>query len=137
MAKDIYHDYVREALVKEGWTITHDPYSMKDYDPGWEIDLGAEKLIAAEKGTDKIAVEIKTFGAESFAYEFHRVLGQYLNYAAGLETIDPQRRLFVAVPVEIYESEFQRKGIRISIEKYKVSLLIFNVLTKTVEQWII
>ena len=24
-AKDIYHDTVKNALIKDGWTITHDP----------------------------------------------------------------------------------------------------------------
>jgi hypothetical protein len=25
-AKDIYHDAVKNALIKDGWTITADPY---------------------------------------------------------------------------------------------------------------
>jgi XisH protein len=64
-AKDLYHDSVREALVKEGWTITHDPYVL-DFgkDKGY-VDLGAEFPIAAEKGTVQIAVEIKSFLSES------------------------------------------------------------------------
>jgi hypothetical protein len=28
-AKDIYHDVVKKALIKDGWTITHDPYILK------------------------------------------------------------------------------------------------------------
>ncbi len=27
-AKDKYHQQVRHALEKEGWTITHDPYML-------------------------------------------------------------------------------------------------------------
>ena len=27
-AKDIYHDAARNALLKDGWTITHDPYTL-------------------------------------------------------------------------------------------------------------
>lgn len=58
MAKDLYHQHVKDALVKDGWTITHDPYflDIDDRDP-MEIDLGAEKLISAEKGSEKILVE--------------------------------------------------------------------------------
>ena len=26
MAKDIYHKIVKEALIKDGWTITHHPF---------------------------------------------------------------------------------------------------------------
>lgn len=80
MAKDFYHALVKEALIVEGWKITHDPYSFKEYDPEWEVDLGAEKIIGAEKGNKKIAVEIESFLASSFAYEFHGVIGQYVNY---------------------------------------------------------
>jgi XisH protein len=110
MAKDIFHKHVREALEKDGWTITQDPYFMKDFNPDWEIDLGAEKMIAAERGHDKIAVEVKSFITESFAYEFHRILGQFMNYTAGLEVLESDRILFVAVPVEVFETDFQRKG---------------------------
>ena len=28
-AKDIYHDQVKTALVKDGWTITHDPLLIR------------------------------------------------------------------------------------------------------------
>lgn len=62
MARDIFHNNVKEALIKEGWAITNDPLSFKVGNVSVQIDLGAERLIAAERGTDKIAVEIKTFG---------------------------------------------------------------------------
>lgn len=136
MAKDLYHKNVREALEKDGWVVTHDPYPLDEWNPDWEIDFGAEKMIAAERDTDKIAVEVKTFGAESFAYEFHRALGQYMNYLAGLETLDPGRKLFLAVPKGVYESEFQRRGIRVSLEKYQVHLLVFEPSTNSIERWI-
>lgn len=48
-AKDRYHDIVRQALEKEGWDITHDPYTMLIGKAEMHIDLGAEKLLAAEK----------------------------------------------------------------------------------------
>lgn len=41
---------------------------------------GAEEMIAAEQGSRKIAIEIKSFVVEPFVYEFHSVLGQFLNY---------------------------------------------------------
>jgi hypothetical protein len=48
-AKDIYHDAVKNALQKEGWTITHNPLFLRVGGVDVSIDLGAEKLIAAEK----------------------------------------------------------------------------------------
>ena len=48
-AKDKYHVQVRHALEKEDWTITHDPYFLKLEGVNYPVDLGAEKMIAAQK----------------------------------------------------------------------------------------
>ena len=66
MAKDKYHQHVRTALENDGWIITHDSLYLKIGTIQVQIDLGAEKIIAAEKNGEKIAVEIKTFGLTSF-----------------------------------------------------------------------
>lgn len=50
MAKDIYHNHVKEALEKDGWIITADPYILNYADTRFDVDLGAEKLIEATKG---------------------------------------------------------------------------------------
>lgn len=136
MAKDIYHKLVKEALVKEGWTITHDPYPMEQWDPEWEIDLGAEKIIGAEKENRKIAVEVKSFLAASFAYEFHQALGQYVNYLLGLSQIDKDRVLYLAVPLDVWETEFQRKGIQFSLNKMNMNIIVYDVQSKQIERWI-
>ena len=60
MAKDKLNSVVKEVLVNDGWIITDDPYIMVDYDPEWEVDFGAEKIIAAVRGKKKIAVEVKS-----------------------------------------------------------------------------
>jgi hypothetical protein len=51
--KDLYHDTVRTALIKAGWTITDDPLILKIGERSIFIDLGAEKLMAAERDTEK------------------------------------------------------------------------------------
>ena len=60
MARDLVHNAVRECLKNDGWIITHDPYnlSLVQSKRTLSIDLGAERVIAAEKGTEKIAVEV-------------------------------------------------------------------------------
>lgn len=60
-AKDFYHNTVRNALIKDGWKITDDPLILKIGERSKFVDLGAEKLIAAERDSQKIAVEIKSF----------------------------------------------------------------------------
>ena len=66
MAKDFYHNNVRQALEKDGWRITSDPYRVKVDDVSYEIDFGAEPLIAAEKDEIRIAVEVKSFVGPSY-----------------------------------------------------------------------
>ena len=52
-------------IIEEGWNITHDPYQIDIGFTDLYIDLGAERLIAAEKDSEKIAIEIKSFLAAS------------------------------------------------------------------------
>jgi hypothetical protein len=70
-ALDKIHNAVKNALIKDGWTITADPLMLKYEGQKILIDLAAEKdflesgVFAAEKGTEKIAVEVKSFLAPS------------------------------------------------------------------------
>ncbi len=74
-ARDLFHNAVRNGLQKESWMITADPLSLKFGDTRIYIDLGAEKIVAAEKGEEKIAVEIKTFANDSVVFDFHVAIG--------------------------------------------------------------
>ena len=60
-ARDLYHPHVIDALVRDGWTVTHDPLTVRIGAKDMFVDLGAERLVAAEKGERKIAVEVKSF----------------------------------------------------------------------------
>jgi hypothetical protein len=46
------------------------------------VDLGAERLIAAQRGDEKIAVEIKSFTGPSAIHEMQMALGQYITVLA-------------------------------------------------------
>ncbi|MEO1636051.1 MAG: XisH family protein, partial [Cyanobacteria bacterium J06631_9] len=106
--KDLFHEAVKRALQKDGWRITHDPFRIQISEAvKLKIDLGAENAIAAQRDQEKIAVEIKSFVSDSDISEFHTALGQYLNYVQALENKEPDRDLFLAVPVETYRDFFQ------------------------------
>jgi len=93
MAKDIYHDTVRTALEKDGWTITDDPLTLKVGRRSTYIDLGAEKLIAAEKEDQRIAVEVKSFISPSLVKDLEQALGQYIMYGQVLKQQNADRLL--------------------------------------------
>ena len=98
-AKDKFHDAVKQALVKEGWEITHDPLRIKfGEEDKIQIDLGAQRVLGAQKAGQKIAVEIKSFLSDSAVFDFHLALGQFLNYRLVLEATEPERVLYLAVP---------------------------------------
>lgn len=135
MAKDIYHDHVREALQKDGWTITEDPLPILVDDERWEIDLGAEKILIAQRDLEKIAVEVKSFTSRSHAYEFHRAFGQYMIYFDALMEIESGRELFLAVPVDVYEAFLSRPFYQRLIVRRNLKLLIFNPELKIIVEW--
>ncbi len=136
MARDAFHGAAKRALIKDGWIITHDPLNLKLND-GTEIfiDLGAERMIAAEKNGMKIAVEVKNFISASAYHEFHTALGQFLNYREVILQIDPDRDLYLTVPIETYQGLFQRETIRRVIDRYDVKLVIFDPYNEEVVSW--
>ncbi|MFN6463237.1 MAG: XisH family protein [Nostoc sp. DedVER02] len=135
-ARDIFHNLVRLALQKDGWTITHDPLSIDLADGQLQIDLGAERLIAAQKQDEQIAVEIKSFVAPSAISEFHTALAQCLNYRVALKLKEPERILYLAVPLATYEDFFSRQLPQLSIHEYHLKLLVFDPENEVIVKWI-
>ncbi len=108
-AKDLLHNCVKNALVKDGWKITDDPFRLKYKGRKLYVDLGAERILAAEKGNRKIAVEIKSFVGHSEINDLENALGQFIFYRAILSENEPDRELFLAVPDEIFQTIFQNE----------------------------
>jgi len=88
-AKDIFHQQVQRALEKDGWTVTDDPLSLKWLGTTLQIDLGAERLIAAQKDAQLIAVEIKSFLSRSRIDDLENALGQLVWYRYLLREQEP------------------------------------------------
>ncbi|MGB5967782.1 MAG: element excision factor XisH family protein [Spirulinaceae cyanobacterium] len=136
MAKDLFHDVVKEALIAEKWQVTHDPFPVDYGDVQMQIDLGAEYLLAAELNATKIAVEIKSFTKPSAISEFHTAVGQYLNYRRALRSQEPDRTLYLAVPSQTYDEFFRLRFIEEGVEEYQLYLLVYNTKTRRIEKWI-
>lgn len=137
MAKDIFHQQVKNALIKDGWTITHDPLTIRISEAvKLQIDLAAETILAAERGSEKIAVEIKSFIGDSDISAFHTALGQYLNYRQALEEQDPDRIVYLAIPVETYQDFFQLPFIQRTLRRFHVKSIVYDPKQEKIEQWI-
>ncbi|WP_366513962.1 XisH family protein [Moorena sp. SIOASIH] len=108
MAKEVFHQQVKNALIKDGCKITHDPLTIRIGEVvKLQIDLAAESAIAAERDSEKIAVEIKSFIGDSDISTFHTALGQYLKYCQALKELEPDRIVYLAIPFETYQDFFQ------------------------------
>jgi len=88
-ALDIYHDQVKNALIKDGWTITDDPLTIRFGRKVLYVDLAAQRLLAAERAGSRIAVEIKSFVGRSDVLDLEQALGQFVLYAEVLAETDP------------------------------------------------
>lgn len=135
--KDQYHNVVRTALEKEGWTITDDPLFLRVGGKEMFIDLGAERLILANKGAEKIAVEVKSFTNISFITAFYEAIGQFMLYEEALKIKEPERMLFLAVPKLIYEAEMVDEVlIQSAVENRNIHLFVFDDKEETITSWI-
>ncbi len=136
-ARDYYHQTVRNALQKAGWTITHDPYRLKlARKKNLYIDLGAERLIAAEKGTEKIAVEIKSFRSPSEIKDLEEAVGQFILYERLLTRYEPERTLYLAIPENVKTSIFEEEVGQVLIEDKILRLFTFDITREEVITWL-
>lgn len=135
-ARDFFHNAVKTALIKDDWEITHDPLSLSFGGVDMSIDLGAEKLIAASKQDQKIAVEIKSFLARSSAIsEFHTALGQFINYRAALKQENPDRVLYLAIPIFAYNNFFKLDFPQMMIQENQIKLIVYDPESEVIIQW--
>ena len=80
-------------------------------------------------------MEIKSFLGASDVTEFHLALGQFLNYRSALRLIEPDRFLYLAVPVDVYDEFFVRRFIQRAIDEHQLKLLIFNPEQQEIVRW--
>lgn len=139
-ARDIYHNAVKAALIIDGWTITHDPYRIEYGGKDAYVDLAAERaqldvVLAAERGTTTIAVEIKTFTGLSVLTDLQQAIGQYLLYRTWMRQTDPQRLLYLAVDVETAAGVFAQEFGRIIADDVQIRLIVVDIDAERIVEW--
>jgi len=135
-ARDIYHNTVRLALEKDGWTITHDPFPLQIGKKRLSADLGAERLISAEKELQKIVVEVKSFVGQSDVKDLQQALGQYVLYHQILNEMEIKRVLYLAVSLPTFNSVFSIELGQILLKNQIVRLIVFDDESEVIVQWI-
>jgi len=134
-ARDHDHERVRNALVADGWTITHDPLRLRWGGRDMYVDLGAERMIAAEKAERRIAVEVKSFAGPSLIDDLEKAIGQYALYRDVMDETHADRELYVAVRELVYADFFQEPIGRLAIDRGRLKLLVFDPATEVIKRW--
>jgi len=134
--KDIYHETVIKALDKDDWTITDDPFRVRIGRKRLKMDLGAERLISAEKAMRKIVVEIKSFVGRSDVKDLQQALGQYMMYYQVLMVKNIDRELYLAIPERTYKGTFQNEIGQILLQKELLRLIVFDEEQEVIVEWI-
>jgi hypothetical protein len=133
---DIIHNAVKNALIKDGWTITDDPYIIQYRRTTLYVDLGAERPIAAERDRQKLVVEVKSFVGASKIQDLKEALGQYDIYRYLLEETAPDRKLYLAVGAIAYKSFFNQDVIQLILHKHQLPLIVVDTEIEEITQWI-
>jgi len=134
--RDIYHDAARNALENDDWTITHDPFPLKIGNKRLSADLGAERLISAEKGLEKIVVEVKSFVGQSDVKDLEQALGQYILYKQIIDEAGENRLLYLAVTQLTYNNVFLIELGQILIKNQIIKLIVFDAEKEQINEWI-
>lgn len=136
MAKDIYHYQVRTALEKDGWIITDDPLTLQFGSRSVFVDLGAKKLLAAERDGQRIAVEIKSFVGKSLVKDWENTIGQYILYLKILSKKEPDRTLYLAITEEIYTSFFNEDIVQVVLADGVIKIVVVDTIQEVITRWI-
>ena len=134
-ARDIFHSAVKNGLIKDGWVITHDPLRLEWGKKDLYIDLGAERLLAAEKANEKIAVEIKSFIGRSDVDDLEKAIGQYTLYHDVMAKTSRTNTLSRNIRRNIYRT-FQEPIGSLLLENHRLQLIIFEPDREVILKWI-
>lgn len=136
-AKDAHHDAIKNALIKEGWTILNDPYTIKYEDVIVFADLLVGGLVAAQRESEQIVVEVKSFLRRAPMREFETALGQFMIYRIFLQKKGLGHiKVYLGISQEIYQRFFQLKGIQVVLNEVEMPLVIVDIEMEEVIEWI-
>ena len=136
MAKDVIHDAVKAALENDGWTVTAEHYTVRYEELTIFPDMAAERMLAAQRGLQKIAVEVKSFLGRSTVNEVKDAIGQYVIYQTYLAELEPERKVYLAVSTKTFHDTFQLKAVQRLVQRFGVLLIVVEIEQKEITAWI-
>ena len=144
--RDSIHNIVKQAIVKDGWQITDDPYVISYGERFLFVNLAAIEsstldhitggFIGAEYQNSRIAIEIKEFRGPSAIANLEQAIGQYIVYQLLLKQVDPERQVYLAIPDTTYYDLFSEPIGELVIAEIPLKLVIIDLKKTEVKKWI-
>lgn len=135
-ARDKIYEPVLKALHNDHWDITDDPLILGYEEIRGLVDLGAERIIGAERMGDRIAIEIKSFIGASVVQDIEDMLGQHMLYQWLLKKLQSERKLYIAISEPVYLTIFQGKALQELIQELKIALVVVDLAERRIVKWI-
>ncbi|MCZ8107316.1 MAG: element excision factor XisH family protein, partial [Burkholderiales bacterium] len=114
----------------------HDPFPLQIGKKRLSADLGAERLISAEKELRKIVVDVKSFVGQSDVKDLQQALGQYVLYRQILNEMKVERVLYLAISQPTFNSVFSIELGQVLLKNQIVKLIVFDDESEVIMQWI-
>jgi hypothetical protein len=135
VALDNCHKQVVNALIKAGWIVDTTAYFLEHDETVIYPDIRAH--LANGKTQDIIVVEVKCFSDKSaYQNEFYRAVGQYLFYRTIMILKQIPGKLYLSVPITVYESYFVTDSVAETIKSSQISLVIVDIEREEIVQWL-
>ncbi len=132
-AKDRYHDTVKRALIKDGWTITGEQITLPIGDRYLWVDIEAAKSDVERI----ILVEIKELEQVPSPVEaWANAIGKYVLYRIALDFSDMDTPLYLAVTEAAFQNILSEPIGQHAVEKMRIALVVFEPEREEITQWI-
>ncbi len=79
---------------------------------------------------------MKSFISNSPTHELNAAIGQFIAYRLALEELEPDRKVYLAVPIATYSDFMQRPFPRRIIEVNHVPLLVYDPIQEDMLKWL-
>lgn len=132
-AKDHYHDTVKRALIKEGWTILDEQYFIGTETRQLWVDLHIED----KAGEQRLLVEVKSFlTGESAVENLANAIGKYQIYEAAIAIRELELSIYLAIPIQTFDGIFSEGIVQALIRKINLRRIVDDPVNEVIVQWL-
>ncbi len=132
-ARDRCEPQVIQALQKDGWTLVSQPFSIRVS----RVENALADLSFRRDETTVIVIEVKCFdGIRPLQDELYHAVGQYIFYRNAMRLVGLNLPLFLTVPLEVYQTFFQRQTVQAVIQEAKIQIIVVDIDREEIDQWI-